>query len=82
VDSERIAELERKTGQLAMEIDFLKQSYRLRGTPLSLTDNGAAACLPPNPGSAEARAGREPAMCDCWCQGYSSSWASCTMPPG
>src|SRR5215472_10813200 len=42
LDAERIAELERKVGQQAMEIDFLKKILqRLKEHPLPLADNGA-----------------------------------------
>ena len=42
LDAERITELERKIGQQAMEIDFLKKILqRLKEHPLPLADNGA-----------------------------------------
>jgi transposase len=41
LDSERIAELERKVGQQAMEIDFLKKAlHRFREHPLPISVNG------------------------------------------
>jgi len=44
LDAERIAELERKIGQQAMEIDFLKKVLRrFREHPLPLAGNGGAA---------------------------------------
>jgi transposase len=43
LDSERIAELERKIGQQAMEIDFLKKILqRFKERPLLLADNGGS----------------------------------------
>ena len=43
VDAERIAELERKIGQQAMEIDFLKKALRrFRERPLPSVGNGGA----------------------------------------
>ena len=42
LDAERIAELERKIGQQAMEIDFLKKALRrFREKPLPIVGNGA-----------------------------------------
>ena len=44
LDAERIAELERKIGQQAMEIDFLKKVLRrFKEHPLPLVGNGGAA---------------------------------------
>jgi transposase len=44
LDAERIAELERKIGQQAMEIDFLKKVLRrFREHPLPLAGNGGTA---------------------------------------
>lgn len=41
LDAERIAELERKIGQQAMEIDFLKKALRrFREKPLPIVGNG------------------------------------------
>jgi transposase len=41
LDAERIAELERKIGQQAMEIDFLKKALRrFRGQALPIVGNG------------------------------------------
>jgi len=43
LDAERIAELERKIGQQAMEIDFLKKRYDVSGSkpcPSSAMDAG------------------------------------------
>ena len=43
LDAERIAELERKIGQQAMEIDFLKKVLqRFKERPLPLADNGGS----------------------------------------
>ena len=43
LDGERIAELERKIGQQAMEIDFLKKALRrFRELPLPVVGNGVA----------------------------------------
>ena len=43
LDAERIAELERKIGRQAMEIDFLKKALqRFKERPLPLADNGAS----------------------------------------
>jgi len=43
LDAERIAELERKIGQQAMEIDFLKKALRrFREQPLAAGGNGGA----------------------------------------
>ncbi len=43
LDAERIAELERKVGQQAMEIDFLKKVLqRFKETPLRAVVNGGA----------------------------------------
>jgi len=43
LDTERIAELERKIGQQAMEIDFLKKALRrFREQPLAAGGNGGA----------------------------------------
>jgi transposase-like protein len=43
LDAERIAELERKIGQQAMEIDFLKKVLqRFKETPLGVIANGDA----------------------------------------
>ena len=43
LDSERIAELERKIGQQAMEIDFLKKTWqRFKERPLPLADTGGS----------------------------------------
>lgn len=43
VDAERIAELERKIGQQAMEIDFLKKALRrFREQPLAIVANGGS----------------------------------------
>jgi transposase len=44
LDGERIAELERKIGQQAMEIDFLKKALRrFREQPLASVSNGVTA---------------------------------------
>jgi transposase len=46
LEAERIAELERKVGQQAMEIDFLKKALqRFREHPLAVAANGAAGCM-------------------------------------
>jgi len=43
LDAERIAELERKMGQPAMEIDFLKKVWqRFKERPLQVAGNGGA----------------------------------------
>ena len=43
LEAERIAELERKVGQQAMEIDFLKKVLqRFKERPLPLADNGGS----------------------------------------
>ena len=45
LDAERIPELERKIGQLAMENDFLKKALRrFREQPLPAVGNGAIGC--------------------------------------
>ena len=45
-DSRRIAELERKIGQLTMENDFLKKTLRhFKGLPPPAVVTGAATCL-------------------------------------
>lgn len=44
LDAERISELERKIGQQAMEIDFLKKALRhFREQPLPIVGNGVTA---------------------------------------
>ena len=46
LDAERIAELERKIGQQAMEIDFLKKALRrFREHPLPVVANGNAVSI-------------------------------------
>ena len=46
LDAERIAELERKIGQQAMEIEFLKKTLqRFREHPLPVVANGAAGSM-------------------------------------
>jgi len=46
LDAERIAELERKIGQQAMEIDFLKKALRrFREQPLRVVANGDASAI-------------------------------------
>ena len=46
LDAERIAELERKIGQQAMEIDFLKKALRrFREYPLPVIANGSAGSM-------------------------------------
>jgi transposase len=46
LDAERIAELERKVGQQAMEIDFLKKTLqRFREHPLPVVGNGEAGSM-------------------------------------
>jgi hypothetical protein len=43
IDAQRIAELERKIGQQAMELDFLKKAVRrFREHPLRVVANGGA----------------------------------------
>jgi transposase len=46
LDAERIAELERKIGQQAMEIDFLKKVLqRFKERPLAVADNGGSTSI-------------------------------------
>ena len=46
LDAERIAELERKIGQQAMELDFLKKALRhFREQPLRVVANGEASSI-------------------------------------
>jgi transposase len=46
IDAERIAELERKIGQQAMELDFLKKALRrFREHPLPVVANGGASSI-------------------------------------
>lgn len=46
LDAERIAELERKIGQQAMELDFLKKALRrFREHPLPVAVNGGTDCM-------------------------------------
>ena len=46
LDAERIAELERKIGQQAMEIEFLKKTLQhFRAHPLAVVANGAAGSM-------------------------------------
>jgi transposase len=46
LDAERIAELERKIGQQAMELDFLKKALRrFRDRPLPVIANGEASSI-------------------------------------
>jgi transposase-like protein len=46
LDAERIAELERKIGQQAVELDFLKKALRrFREQPLPLIANGGASSI-------------------------------------
>ncbi len=46
LDAERMAELERKIGQQAMELDFLKKALRrFRERPLPVIANGGASSI-------------------------------------
>jgi hypothetical protein len=60
LDAERIAELERKIGQQAMEIDFLKKALRrFREHPLRVVANGEASSMSKSLGSGRSGGSRE-----------------------
>jgi transposase len=84
LDAERIAELERKIGQQAMEIDFLKKPYDVSGSEPCPSSAMALSALRANPRSQGSGGRGEPALPDSGCEpcGILPFPATTTRPTG